>query len=353
MKSLLEPQTNFLAVVKANAYGHGVIQCAKAAIEAGANWLGVVEINSALELRKADIKAPILVLGYPEINLLNDASKNNISVPVISLDYAKEISEMKFSGKLKVHLKVETGLNRLGMLEDEALLACKVLQTNSNIEVEGIYSHLAAVEEGKIDFTFKQIDNFKKIIRAFENQNIHIPLKHIAASAGAMLVPEAHFDMVRDGISTYGLWPSGENKESFGAQDFLEPVLSFKTQIVQVKNIKAGEKVGYGCTFEAKNDMTIGILPVGYFDGLDRGLSNKGEVLVDGARCPIIGRVAMNMIIIKLKVESEKLKARQEVTIIGKDGDEEITVDEIADKLGTINYEVVARLPEHLKRIYI
>jgi len=354
LKSLLKPETKFLAVVKSNAYGHGLIQCTKAANEAGADWLGVIAIDEAMTLRDANIHKPILVLGYISPGEARLAANQNISIPIISLEHAQKISEINFDKSLKVHLKIDTGLNRLGLSSD-AIEAYQLLKTNHNIQIEGIYSHLASVEENDLDYTKMQIKNFKKQIRELEVIGAKFELKHIAATAATMILPESHFDMVRCGIGIYGLWPSEEIKNNFNKLGFLKPVLSFKTEIVQVKDVKAGEKIGYGCSYKAKADMTVGIIPVGYNDGIDRKLSNGiGQIIVNGTRCDVIGRICMNMSIIKLPItNNQSPKVGDEVVIIGRQGNEEITVEEIAEKLGTINYEIVSRLPEHLERCYI
>lgn len=353
LKSLLKKDTKFLAVVKSNAYGHGLVEVAHAAIEAGANWFGVIDLDEAMKLRRAGILKPILILRAVSAQEARQAANQDISIPLVSLEMVKEISEINFDKPLKVHLKIDTGLNRLGMEQNEISEAVKMLKTHKNIVIEGIYSHLASVEENDMDYTDFQIKNFDDSINILEGLGYKNVIKHLAATSAVLLKPETHFDMVRCGIGIYGLWPSQENKESFNRPDFLLPVLSYKTKIDQIKIVKAGEKIGYGCTYEAEKDMTIGIVPVGYYEGIDRGLGDCGEVLVDGQRCPVVSRVAMNMSIIELKVKSEKLKVGQEVIIIGKSGNEEITVDEIAENIGTINYEIVTRLPEHLKRIYI
>lgn len=353
LKSLLKSETKYMAVVKSNAYGHGLVECAQAASEAGANWFGVVYLDEAMKLRKAGIVKPILMIKSVSVQDARQAANQDISVPIISLVQAHEIADIQFDKPLKVHLKIDTGLNRLGMENSEIESAVKVLKSNTNIVIEGIYSHLASVEEGDMDYTDFQIKNFNESIKIIEELGYKDIIKHLAATSAILLKPEAHFDMVRCGIGMYGLWPSADNKEAFGRDDFLLPVMSYKTSIDQIKEVKAGEKIGYGCTYEAEKDMTIGIIPVGYYEGIDRGLGDMGEVLVGGVRCPIVGRVCMNLSIIELKTESGKSKAGQEVTVIGKSGEEEITAEELADLLGTINYEVVARIPECVERKFV
>lgn len=357
LKSLLKSETKFLAVVKANAYGHGIVECSKAAIEAGADWLGVINIDEAMALRGANIHKPILILGEVLNNDLRTAANKDVSVPVISVDKAREIVEINFDRPLKVHLKIDTGLNRLGIENSDIAEVVRILKSHRNIIIEGVYSHLASVEENDLAYAKEQIKNFKEAIKILKQNDVDDIIKHIAATAATMLLKDSHFDMVRSGIGIYGLWPSKENKETFASDDFLKPVMIFKTQIVQIKKVKKGEKIGYGCAHIAKDVMTIGIIPVGYYEGLDRGLSDIGEVIVSGTRCPIIGRICMNMTIVDVSTINPKSELRitnnMEVTIIGRQAGEEITVDEIAEKIGTINYEIVTRIPAHINRNYV
>lgn len=373
LQSLLRKRTRFMVVVKSNAYGHGMVKFAKEAVQNGADWLGVNSIDEALELRAAKIIKPIMVLGYVPVERLKEAAQKNIVIPIISMEYIADLIQSKLHEKLTIHIKIDTGINRMGIKPESLISAYKALSKMKNIKVEGIYSHLASVEENNMDYTAGQFNEFGKAIKLLKNNNIDIPLKHIAASGAAMLLAESHFDMVRCGISCYGLWSSKENKKSFWEEadpdtrkPFLRPVLSYKTQLVQIKEVKAGY-IGYGCTYRVKRAMKVGIIPVGYFEGLDRGLSAPqkmfdpnweregfGEVLIDGLYCPVVGRVCMNMTIIDIsKVNNQKAKVGEEVVIIGKQGKAEITAEELARKINTINYEIVTRIPEHIPRIYI
>jgi len=363
LKKLIDDK-KLLAVVKSNAYGHGLIECAKTAIEAGADWLGVISLDEAKKLRQAGISKPILILAYVDPKDANEAAELNITIPIIDQDYVREIAKIKFIKPLNVHLKIETGLNRLGLspfkkdqLNIETILeTAKFLSENDKIKISGIYSHQAAVEEDPYN-NFGQAECLRDIVDVLKEAGINLPIVHLAASAGGLMQPEAHFDMVRFGIAIYGLWPSEEVKKSFARfeKSFdLQPVLSYKTKIVHLNDVEKHASIGYGRTFRAKRPMTLVIIPIGYYEGLDRGLSNpggRGEVLVGGKRCPIVGRICMNMTIID--VTNVNAKVGDEVVIIGKQGSEEITVDEIAKKIGTINYEIAARLPEHLERKYI
>ncbi len=375
LKYLIRPETKTMVVVKSNAYGHGIIQVAKTAIEAGANWLGVVNIGEGLRLREAGTRVPILVLGYPGFSQIQHAAQKGIAIPILSIEQAERLASYKLSYPLVVHLKVETGINRLGLQKNEIIKAYNLLKLNKQIVIEGLYSHFASVEEENINYSQKQIKNFGEVLKELKKKKINIPLKHFSATSAVMILSEAQYDMVRLGIGVYGLWPSEGVKKTFlksknADENFLQPALSYKTQIVQLKDVKRGDVIGYGCTYRAKKNMTIAVLPVGYYEGIDRLLSNPsplgknykgGEVLIKGQRCQIIGRVCMNMIIADVSKLS-KISVGDEVVIIGKQTvttpvrsgprSESIGADEIAKKIKTINYEIVSRIPEHITRIY-
>ena len=344
-----------MAVVKANAYGHGLIEVAK--IVSGANpakggtsWLGVDSVDEAIKIRKAGIKAPILILGYTLLSRLKDVVKYDFRQVI----YNKETIEKLQRGK--VHLKVETGTSRQGLEKDELLELAKFIKKYPQIEIEGIYTHYANIEDTTDHgYAQMQLKKFKEAVELLEKNNIKIPVKHTACSAAVILFPETYFDMVRLGISMYGLWPS---KETFvSAQEKkrkikLEPVLTWKTKIAQIKNIKAGAPISYGLTERLLQDSKIAILPVGYFDGYDRKLSGIGNVLIKGKRCKVLGRICMNMIMVDVG-HIPNIKIEDEAVLLGKQGSEAITAEELAQKIGTINYEAVTRINPLIPRIVI
>lgn len=373
LKGLINKKTMFMAVVKNNAYGHGIVECSKVAIEAGANWLGVVNLQEAILLRKNNITAPILVLGYVSPRDVLQAAKNNISIALVSFDQLNRIEKtLGNKHKLKAHIKIETGISRLGFAETEwKELIERISKLNKSIQIEGVYSHFSSVEECNLNYANKQLARFNKFKSLFlDSLNSYslslTPIFHIASSAAAIILPESHFDMVRCGIAIYGLWPSEEIKKEFFAKnkqkkDFLKPVLAYKTKIIEIKKVKKGDFVGYGCAYRAKSQMTIGVISIGYGEGFDRRLSNinsnknlGGEIVVNDRKVPIIGRICMNMAIIDLTniVQKGKIKYEQEAIIIGQDQEQQITVDDIAEKIGTINYELIARIPAEINRIY-
>jgi alanine racemase len=356
IRGLLSPETKFMAVVKSNAYGHGLIEVAKiCAISKKVDWFGVDSVDEALAIRKAKIKLPILVLGYIPFPQLKDAIKNDISFVAYNNELLNYLEKIEIKKKAKVHLKIETGISRQGLHGDELISFVKKALKNKNILIEGAYTHYANVDD-TTDFSYakKQLDAFNKSIEEVEKL-VKLQIKHTASSAATINYPETHFNAVRVGISLYGLWSSTETKLSSKERKVkidLRPALTWKTLLVQVKKVARGTPIGYGLTEKVKRDSVIGILPVGYWDGFDRGLSNIAEVLIKGEKAKVLGRICMNMTIVDL-TDIKGSKLFDEVVILGKQGSDEISADEMASKLGTINYEVVTRINPLIKRILV
>ena len=349
-KDLIGEKVKLMAVVKANAYGHGLNEMARIAVELGVPWLGVDSIDEAIGLRKAGIKTPILILGYTLLSRLEDVVKYDLRQVV----YNKETIEKLQQGK--VHLKIETGTSRQGIEKEELLELAKLIKKHPQIEIEGIYTHYANIED-TTDHSYaqQQLQRFKDAVELLEKNGVKIPIKHTACSAAVILFPETYFDMVRLGISMYGLWPSKETFVSAQEKDRkikIEPALTWKTKVAQIKKIKAGTPISYGLTEKASSDSKIAVLPIGYWDGYDRKLSGIANVLIKGKRCKVLGRVCMNMIMVDVSHLSD-VKLEDEVVLLGKQGSEEITADELAQKIGTINYEVVTRINPLIPRIVI
>lgn len=358
-KNNLKPGTQLMVVVKSNAYGHGMFEVAVLAAQTGADWLATVNLDEAIQLRQQGVKLPILVLSYYDLekSAIKYAINKNISLVVYDIDQVKFIDKIasKLNKKARVHIKIDTGTSRIGIMFDEAVKFVEGANSQNYIGIEGIFSHFASSEEDQ-DFTNMQLERFKKLISELEKKNIKIKFKHFACSAAIMSQPESHFDLVRLGVSAYGLWPS-EQARQFAkknlAKDFdLKPAMSLYTKIVQLKNIKKGSCVGYGCSYKVKRDTKLAILPIGYWEGFDRHLSNKGEILIGDKRCAVLGRVCMNLIMIDV-TDLDDVKVGERVVILGRDGNEKITAEELADKIGTINYEVVTRINPLIPRLYV
>lgn len=351
-RKLIGKNKKLMAVVKSNAYGHGLVEVAKITQENNTDWLGVDSIDEALELKNNGIDLPILILGYTLISRLKEAVENGFRLTIYNKETIEELG--KLENEANVHIKVETGTSRQGVLEKDILGFVKFIKKHKNINIEGLSTHYANIED-TTDHTYAkgQLNKFKEIVKLLEKDGPEIPIKHTACSAATVLFPETYFDMVRVGISMYGHWSSREtyvsSKERKRKIELL-PVLTWKTRVAQVKTIKAGTPVSYGLTEKVSQDTKIAILPIGYWDGFDRGLSSIGNVLIGGRKCKILGRVCMNMIVVDIN-HVENAKPEDEVVIIGKQKDEEITAEEIASKIGTINYEVLTRINPNILRI--
>jgi alanine racemase len=345
-------RTRVMAVVKANAYGHGLPEVARILATSGISksefliWFGVDNIDEALTIRALDIKNPILIFGYIPPERLKEVIENDISFSV----YSKELLAMmrklnNISARPRIHIKVETGTNRLGIPLDTLEEAMSFFQKHLDW-IEGVYTHFAETENPQSSFWREQIAQFEEGVALLKKMGMN-PLRHTASSAAASLYPEARYDMIRTGIGLYGLWPSKKISSQLSAPSFqLKPVLTWKTKVVQIKEIKKGETVGYDRTFCTRRPTTIAILPVGYWDGYDRRLSNKGIVLIKGKRAPIVGNICMNMMMVDV-TDVKNATMGDDVILM----DASVSADEMAECIGTINYEVVTRINPLIARI--
>jgi len=342
-------KVNIMAVVKANGYGHGAVEVARIAIESGAQWLAVAMLEEAVELREDGIQSPILVLGLSPPAEAEELVKYKLAQAVCTRELAQALSaEARLMGQAtKVHVKVDTGLGRLGILPEEVTGFISEISHLKGIEIEGIFTHFSAVDEDK-SFTELQIKRFKELVVSLEKAGIHIPVKHAANSAAVLDIPSSYFDLVRPGIMLYGLYPSLKVTHSI----HLKPAMSFKTQVAYLKTVPAGISLSYGRTFITRKKSRIATLPVGYADGYTRALSNKGEVLIKGKRAPVVGRVCMDMILVDVS-HIPDVKVGDEVVLFGRQDGAQLSVDEIASKMGTINYEVVCGIDRRVPRVYI
>ncbi|MEK9175445.1 MAG: alanine racemase [Patescibacteria group bacterium] len=337
-----------MAIIKANAYGHGFCEVAQVLRAKKNIWLGVDSLDEALVLKKLGMSQPIMILGYIPPSRLLEALRANFRVSVYNLATLKHIvSLLKTHRSVQphLHLKIETGTNRLGLqLKDLAEVKHFPL-------VEGIYTHFADAENSRSIFYKKQLRVLKKAIWILKQKSITPHFVHAASSAALLVHPKTHLSLVRLGISLYGLWPSDDVKYSLSNKIKLRPVLTWKTCIAQIKEISKRETVGYDRTWMVKQKSKIAILPVGYYDGYDRKLSNCGEVLINGNLARVIGRVCMNMMMVDITGISAN--ENDEIVLLGKSGNKEITADDIAKKIGTINYEIVSRINTLIPRIII
>ncbi|MFA6549977.1 MAG: alanine racemase [Candidatus Gracilibacteria bacterium] len=366
-KSLIGKNVALCFCVKANAYGHGLAQVGKIISEykdGGKNiWLGVNAAFEAEILRNAGIKNPIYILGYVPLDQIEAAVKMDVRFVVYNKETVDTTAKAAKSlgKKAKLHIKIETGNNRQGVMPEDAVKFAKYITANKNLELEGISTHFANIEDTtEHEFASFQLMNFEKTIAKIEATGIRIKYKHCANTAATILFPETHMTMVRVGIGLYGMWPSKETYVSAlqkgRGKIKLEPVLTWKTKIAQIKIIPEGSYIGYGCTYKTTAKTKIAIVPVGYYDGYDRRLSNNSYVLIHGKRAPICGRVCMNIIMVDV-TDIRDTKLEDEVVLLGaqktggaKSHAETISAEQMAGWFNTINYEVVARINEKIPR---
>lgn len=356
LRKIVGQERKIACVIKANAYGHGIVEVAKILERESVDFLAVDNIKEALLLKNSGLSTPILILGYVELADLKEAIFSDFSFVCYNQETLRKIISLSLPKPAKIHLKIETGLNRQGVVKKEIPLYVSMIKRTPKIFLEGMSTHFANIED-TLDPSFakSQMARFKEGVALVRKSGLKPKYVHAAASAGAILYQDARFNMVRAGIALYGLWPSRETEIAMTMREkslTLKPVLSWKSLIAQIKQIGMGESVGYGRTWTAPRKSKIAVIPVGYSDGYDRKLSNKARVIIRGRLAPVIGRVAMNMIVADV-TEIANVGLEDEVTLIGKSGPNEITADELAQKTDTINYEVVSRISPLLPRVIV
>lgn len=347
VKKKLKKSTLLCVVVKANAYGHGAVECAKKAIEAGADFLAVALLQEAIELKENGIDKPILILGAMQIEDSQEIVEKNFRQAVFTFEGAKalDIAARRVGEIAKIHLVVETGMNRIGKKVSEIEEFGNYIKTLKNIEVEGVFSHFATADSINKSFDNKQFTSFQKALKILAKIGIKPKIRHIANSASLSEEAGFHLDMVRQGITFYGLWPS-ENIE----HDLeLMPVMKVKAKISYLKDIEIGETIGYGRAFRARKRTKVATLPIGYADGISRKLSNRGYFILKNQPVDIIGKVCMDQLMLDV-THIKNIKIGDEVTIFGC---EELPVEKMAEWCDTINYEVVCQMNNRLSKIFI
>lgn len=369
---LIPRQTKFMAVVKSNAYGHGLVTAAQSLAELGIRnkevgmrkthnskflihnsrlWFGADSIVEGLRLRREGIQNPILVLGSTLPSRMSDAVEHNIAFAISNFDALRAYARLQH--RPPFHLKIDTGMHRQGFLPHEIKKVAGVLKKRRMIP-EGIFTHFALAKDiAYPTYTLEQLRKFHEVAAVLYKAGFKNLMRHAAASGGTLLFPESHLDMVRIGMAMYGYWPSEESRirnKELGIM--LKPVLTWKTVIVEIKKIPKGVFVGYDCTERVSRPTTIGVLPIGYWHGYDRGLSGIGEVLIRGHRAKVLGRVSMDMIVVDI-TDIRGVKIWDEVVLIGKQGKEAVWADDMALKIGTSQYEVLTRINPLIKRVLV
>lgn len=364
LRRITSPDSRLMAVVKADGYGHGAVEVGLAALKNGADYLGVARMDEGLHLRRAGITAPILILGYTPPELSPTLVAHRLTQTVYTFEAAEALSEAAASlqTRASVHIKVDTGMGRLGLLPDNPRIsllgkhlpgnAQRVIESISrlsHVKIEGIFTHFATADSPDKTYTLQQLERFLEFLEKLKIHGLEFPVRHAANSAALIDLPETHLDMVRAGISLYGLYPSADvGKERV----ILAPAMTLKTRVVHIKMVPAGFHVSYGLTYQTHNPTIIATVSAGYADGLNRLLSSRGQMLVRGSRAQIVGRICMDLSLLDVGHIPE-ICVGDEVVIFGSQGKERISVEEIAQTLNTIHYEVVTSLASRVERIFI
>jgi alanine racemase len=342
-------RSEMMPIVKADAYGHGLIPVVRTLTACGAKRYGVALLDEALEIKAMFPELTVMILGATELEQADIIVKEEIIPTIFQFSQAQALSEAAVRQKrtAKLHIKIDTGMNRIGFREKDFAEIIKIAAL-PNLIIEGIFTHFATSDHRDLSFARIQLKRFQSFYDKLQKEGLNIPIRHAANSAAILQFPESHFELVRPGISLYGFAPSSQIK---GVVD-LEPVLTWKAKVSQVKSIKTGESVSYGRTFQAAYPTRVATIPVGYADGLRRTLSNHGEMLIHGKRSTMIGRICMDQTMLEV-TKIPRVKVGDVVTILGKDGKDQITATEMAEWLGTISYEVVCGISNRVPRVYL
>ena len=348
----LSKSENIIAVVKADAYGHGAVDVAPVLLENGANMLAVAVQSEAVELRRSGIECPIIILGFTPPNLIDNLLKYNIEQTVYSYKFAKELSKMALNENkmAKIHIALDTGMGRIGYLpNDESIEEVYNISKLPNIEIVGMFCHFSTADEKDKTYTYEQVRRYDDFYEKLKAKKVYIRMRHIANSAAIIDLPETHYEAVRPGIIIYGYYPSDEvNKEKIE----LLPVMTLKTNVVHIKTLSPGEYVSYGRKYKTERETIIATLPIGYADGYTRLLFEKGKVILKGKFAPVIGKICMDQCMIDV-TSIHGVKIGDEVILIGEDGENKFTADIIGELIGTISYEVVCMIGKRVPRVYI
>ncbi len=349
VKKWIGEKTELAAVIKGNAYGHGIVMVAKTALENGATRFAAARVDEGIVVRKAGIEAPIFVLGYVSAEEMETAVKWRITPPIMHWHTAKAVSDISSAQGLvtPVHVKVDTGMGRFGLLPDEVVDFVKLLIELPGIVLEGLYTQFAVADEADKTYTYKQWDVYKQVLKALEEAGIQIPIRHVCNSAGTLNFPEMHLEMVRCGTAIYGHYPSPVTDQSVP----LRPAMTLKSRVGRIRTLSPDSSISYGRTYTTSRPTTVALVPIGFGDGFSRKLSNKGSVLIRGKRVPIVGRVCMDQCIVDVSGIPE-VQQDDEVVLFGRQNGAEITAEEIASLMDSINYVVLKAVTARVPRVY-
>jgi alanine racemase len=353
IRRITNKKSEIMGVVKADAYGHGVLETARTLLNNGVTRLAVSMVDEAIQLRKKGIDVPILVLSYTDPVRAEEIILNDITQTVFSHDLAKALSEaaLRLRKNVKVHIKIDTGMTRVGFMPGyNAVKNVVEISKLPRLIVEGIFTHFACADEKDKSYTNMQFERFMSICNELYRIGVYIPIKHAANSAAVIEFPHMHLDMVRPGIILYGLYPSGEvSKDVID----LKPTMTLKANVILVKDVERDTRISYGGIFKTERESKIATLPIGYADGYSRLLTEKAKVLINGEFAPVVGKICMDQCMIDVTELSNDVHVGDEAVLFGKQCGKEIRVEDIADKIGTINYEVVCLVGKRVPRVYL
>ena len=343
-------ECKILLVVKADAYGHGSVEIARAAVEAGVSMLGVATLHEGIELRSAGLVAPIVILSPSLLSEVDEIIEHRLTPCVSSLEFAELLSRRCVAHEVisRIHVEVDTGMGRTGVSDGDAFEFLERVSRMPNLKLEGVFTHFPDADSGNTFFAEEQLHRFREILDALARRKIEVPIRHAANSAGILSLPQSRLDMVRPGILAYGFYPSGRVPRTIP----VEGVMSFKSRVVQLRAVPAGRFISYGRTYQTKRPTRIGVLPVGYGHGLPWLLSNRGEVLIRGRRAPIVGRVTMDLTMVDA-TEIPDVALGDEAVLFGEQGGATITLEEVAERAETLPYEVLCSMGKRVVRIYV
>ena len=355
LRKYLDPQTRIMAIVKADAYGHGAVSCARIAVESGAaNYLGAGVIEEGIELRENGLNAPILILGSIFPDEAEDLVRHNLATILCTQPLAQALSKEaeKQDKTVSVHIKVDTGMNRLGISPENLPTLLDQVRNLKNLKIEALSTHFSSADDEDLSVTQTQLEKFQTALTILQKEGVHTPIVHCANTSALFKFPESHFNMVRPGLILYGVLPSPSLRPVIDqGENPFQPVMQWKSQIILLKPIAKNQPVSYSGSFTTQRDSLIATLPIGYADGLHRMLSNKMDVLIRGRRAPQVGNICMDMILIDV-TDIPDVQAGDEVVIFGRQGDEMISVEELAVKGKTIPYEILCSVSKRVPRIY-
>lgn len=353
IKGIAGKRVEMMGVVKADAYGHGVLEVIRSLLDNGVTQLAVSMLDEAIQIRKMGIEVPILILSYTDPARAEEIVLNGVTQTVFSHDLAQALStaSVKLGRNVKIHVKVDTGMTRVGFMPGySAVKNIMEISKLPGLIIEGLFTHFASADESEKDYTMLQFERYMSVCSELGRVGIHIPVKHVCNSAGIIQYPEMHMDLIRPGVILYGLYPSQQVDRD---KIRLKPAMTLKANVILVKDVEQDTFISYGRTFCTSRLSRIATIPIGYADGYTRLLSNKGKVLVNGEFAPIVGRICMDQCMIDVTDLKQKVHVGDEVVIFGSQNGACISVDEVAADIGTISYEVVCIIGKRIPRVYM